>query len=79
MCTEDGHIFDDFVGNQIFIRNFQVENAISDEERALCLRQSARNLDIQNRTFGGAHRYCHYTKCIKPDRSHYCSVTGFQI
>jgi len=53
----------------------KVENALTDEERALCLRQCARNLDIQNRTFGGQYRYCHYTKCIKPDRAHYCSVT----
>ena len=56
-----------------------MENAVSDEERALSLRQCARNLDVQNRTYGGAHRYCHYTKCIKPDRSHYCSVMDFYI
>ena len=51
----------------------KVENAATDEERAMALRQAARNIDAQNRTFGGAHRYCLYTRCIKPDRSHYCS------
>merc|ERR1719259_737154 len=40
----------------------------------MALRQAARNIDAQNRTFGGAQRYCLYTRCIKPDRSHYCSV-----
>lgn len=52
----------------------KVENAITDEERAQALKHAARNIQAQNRTFGGAHRYCHINKCIKPDRSHYCSV-----
>ena len=51
----------------------KVENAITDEERAQALKHAARNIQAQNRTFGGAHRYCHINKCIKPDRSHYCS------
>ena len=45
----------------------------------MALRQAARNIDAQNRTFGGAHRYCLYTRCIKPDRSHYCSGTILNI
>jgi len=52
----------------------KVENALTDEERAQALKHAARCIQAQNRTFGGLHRYCHINKCIKPDRSHYCSV-----
>ena len=51
----------------------KVENAVTDEDRAQTLKHAARNIQAQNRTYGGAHRYCHINKCIKPDRSHYCS------
>ncbi|CAG5095508.1 Oidioi.mRNA.OKI2018_I69.XSR.g14217.t1.cds [Oikopleura dioica] len=53
----------------------KIENATTEEEQSLLLRQVARNLHVQNRTIGGSYRYCHITKCIKPDRAHYCSVT----
>jgi len=51
----------------------KIENATTEEEQSLLLRQVARNLHVQNRTIGGSYRYCHITKCIKPDRAHYCS------
>jgi len=53
----------------------KIENATTEEEQSLLLRQVARNLHVHNRTIGGSYRYCHITKCIKPDRAHYCSVT----
>ncbi|KAK3606384.1 hypothetical protein CHS0354_042022 [Potamilus streckersoni] len=34
------------------------------------------NLPVQTRTPKGIPRYCEKCKCIKPDRSHHCSVCG---
>ncbi|XP_052282205.1 palmitoyltransferase ZDHHC15B-like isoform X2 [Dreissena polymorpha] len=50
----------------------------SEEDQKNTLIEFARNnnLPVQNRTHIGAPRYCEKCKCIKPDRSHHCSVCG---
>lgn len=36
--------------------------------------KKARDLPILTRTGGGNARYCDRCKCIKPDRTHHCSI-----
>uniref|UniRef100_A0A0M3IJR9 Palmitoyltransferase n=2 Tax=Ascaris TaxID=6251 RepID=A0A0M3IJR9_ASCLU len=55
-----------------------LESAADDAECRLILDRFLRQhqVPVANRAFDGSVRYCHKCNCVKPDRSHHCSVCG---
>jgi len=66
---------------QFFVNEIESENISSvqtiDERRALLVRLARQStLPLLTRHFDGSIRYCFACQCMKPDRSHHCSVCG---
>ncbi|KHN71911.1 Uncharacterized protein Tcan_18686 [Toxocara canis] len=55
-----------------------LESAADEAECKLILDRFVRQhqIPVANRAFDGSVRYCHKCNCVKPDRSHHCSVCG---
>ncbi|XP_014670661.1 PREDICTED: palmitoyltransferase ZDHHC2-like, partial [Priapulus caudatus] len=53
-----------------------LENAETEDVQRQILAKAAKKLPILCRTMNGCNRYCEKCQCLKPDRSHHCSVCG---
>ncbi|CAK8684220.1 palmitoyltransferase ZDHHC20-B-like [Clavelina lepadiformis] len=47
-----------------------------EDQRQEIMKEFAKDLPIEVRTFGGGIRYCNISFMVKPDRCHYCSIVG---
>jgi len=79
VCMSPGHVPSEYVlgaETKEDLCNTETEDAY----RAVLSRfVSQRKLHVTNRAFEGGPRFCIKCNCIKPDRSHHCSVCGHCI
>ena len=54
----------------------RLERERNEEAQKIILTEIAKDKPVLNRTHSGSPRYCEKCKCIKPDRTHHCSVCG---